>query len=292
MTTSYSTSSPDNNKYKTQCGNSPAACHPFLEIFIENYPELHTLVHDNFVTDGTSGKRAIGDDADDMESIKHPVAPVYPQELATSLRRRLATPGRASGTLSKFKELVYYLAPAIAHEVDKELATIILECFTGTDANAELRKHCGSTNGTPVLAVDNFNSESLPRCPIPRPVGAVSAINIDTADDFDTSPPPTLIATVAASEPAPPAVVDMTTVAPTARDFSPLFGDGSIQAVLNVIRADENPADIPTRPIFDVDTPAATACTPCAQHRRPATVSRMRRQLDSMHPLPTMPAVE
>jgi len=80
-------------------------------------------------------------------------------------------------------ELVYYLAPAIAHEVSEELATIILEYFTSTDASAELHKHCGSTNGTPMLAVDNFNSESISQCPIPQPVGAVSAIDIDAADD-------------------------------------------------------------------------------------------------------------
>jgi hypothetical protein len=183
MTTSYSTSSPDHNKYKTQCGYSSAACQPFLGIFIANDPELHTIVHDNFVTDISSGKRATGDDVDDMGSTQHPVALVYPQELATHLRRRLATPGRAPGTLSKFMELVYYLAPAIAHEVSEELASIILEYFTSTDASAELRKHCGSTNDTPMLAVDNFNSESISQCPIPQPVGAVSAIDIDAADD-------------------------------------------------------------------------------------------------------------
>ena len=205
MTTSYYTSSPNHNKYKTQCGYSSAACQPFLGIFIANDPKLHTIVHDNFVTDISSGKRATGDDVDDMGSTQHPVALVYPQELATHLRRRLATPGRAPGTLSKFMELVYYLAPAIAHEVSEELATIILEYFTGTDASAELRKHCGSTNGTPMLAVDNFNSESISQCPVPQPVGAVSAIDIDAADDGYASDDDNFIfSIVAASEPTPP----------------------------------------------------------------------------------------
>ena len=54
------------------------------------------------------------------------------------------------------------------------------------------------------------------------------------------------------------------------------------QAVLHVIRADNNPADIPTRPISDVDTPTAIACTPCAQHRR----------LELSLPFPPMPVYE
>ena len=137
-------------------------------------------------------------------------------------------------------------------------------CFTGTDASAELHKHCGSTNGTPMLMVDNFNFESISQGPIPQPVGAVSAIDIDTASVFDVALPPTLVATVAASELAPPATVDMTTVVPGARDFSApvLMVDNfnlEPQAVLHIVGADDNPADILTKPLFDVDTSAATA---------------------------------
>ena len=499
MTTSYSTSSPVINKYKTQGDYSPAACHPFLENFdtelFENDPELHTFVHDNFVTHGSSGKRAIGD-VGDIDAIEHPVAPPSPQGLATPLRRRLATPGQAPGTLSKSQELVYHLAPAIVHKVDKELAAIILKCFSSTYAKSELRKHCGSSgramllhlekrgkcdagdtlflivtkkldrrqeagvgpvslanwtkystemasiaaqlggmddkhmiqrlkagvykfprehrghalaagrrattpgdftaavdaylleeqladelaqgavpqgidahgrvldmNGAPVLAVDNFNSEPqpvlysqphpgrqfsrdqrrdpplnvampplsdrrpphsntaylwsaaehppcrnwvqgkdgcngrhhLPQCPIPRPVGAV--FTNDTETDLDTPPPPTLVATAACHtvpEPAPPATIDMTHVAPAARDFSALFGNGSIQAVLHVARADENAADILTKPTLVAEAPASAmaARTPHTEPRRLASLAETRRRLEVSLPFPPMPVYE
>ena len=49
--------------------------------------------------------------------------------------------------------------------------------------------------------------------------------------------------------------------APAARDFSALFGNGSIQAVLHVAWADENAADILTKPAFVTDASTATYST-------------------------------
>jgi len=130
-----------------------------LELF-ENDPELHTFVHDNFVTHGSSGKRAIGD-VGDIDAIEHPVAPLTPQGLATPLRRRLATPGQPIGKLSNAQELVYHLAPAIVHKVDKELAAIILKCFSNTYAKSELRKHCGSSGRAMLLHLEKRGNVML-----------------------------------------------------------------------------------------------------------------------------------
>ena len=88
MTTSYSTSSPVVTRYKTQGDYSPAACHPFLENFdlelFETNPDLHTFVHENFVTQNSSGKRAIGD-VGDIDAIESPVAPPSSQAGSTRI---------------------------------------------------------------------------------------------------------------------------------------------------------------------------------------------------------------
>ena len=69
-------------------------------------------------------------------------------------------------------------------------------------------------------------------------------------------------------EPAPPSTIDMTDIAPAARDFSALFGNGSIQAVLHVTKTDENLAESsrgrlssPTPPPPRTALPARSAAT-------------------------------
>ena len=65
----------------------------------------------------------------------------------------------------------------------------------------------------------------------------------------------------------------MTHVAPAARDFSALFGNGSIQAVLHVTKTDENAVDILTRPTFVTDASTATYSTPRTESCYPPTLA-------------------
>jgi hypothetical protein len=148
-----------------------------------------------------------------------------------------------------------------------------------------------------VLGKDGCNGRHhLPQCPIPRPVGAV--FTNDTETDLDTPPPPTLVATAAKEhhvpEPAPLTTIDMTHIAPAARNFSALFGNGSIQAVLHVARADENAADILTKPTLVAEAPASAvaARTPHTEPRRLASLEETRRRLEVSLPFPPMPVYE